>query len=111
MKASMKHTSSDDPVLPTVRNKLQAVYGERLEGALLFGSRARGDHGPESDYDVAVLLSGYDYTMVEVNRLAELSWDIQAETGAIVSFKPVPSRKHWKDTVLSRAIERDGVAL
>jgi predicted nucleotidyltransferase len=32
------------------------VYGDRLERVALFGSRARGDHRPDSDYDVAVLI-------------------------------------------------------
>lgn len=101
----------NDPVLSVVRDKLRASYGVRLESAMLFGSRARGEARDDSDYDIAVLLLNYDYTMDEVFRLAELSWDIQKSSGAIVSFKPFPPRSHWRDTPFSREIVRDGVAL
>jgi predicted nucleotidyltransferase len=35
-------------------------FGERLRGLVLFGSRARGDHRPDSDADVAVFLDRID---------------------------------------------------
>jgi uncharacterized protein len=111
MKTAAKPVLSSDPVLSIVREKLRSSYGARLEGALLFGSRARGDAREDSDYDVAVLLSNYDYTMDEVFHLAELSWDIQKASGAIVSFKPFPSRSRWRDTPFSREVARDGVVL
>lgn len=38
---------------------LKELYGERLEGVILFGSRARGDEGESSDYDILVLVSKY----------------------------------------------------
>ncbi|PCN51160.1 hypothetical protein B6U99_00855 [Candidatus Geothermarchaeota archaeon ex4572_27] len=38
---------------------LKSVFGERLLGVMLFGSRARGDYRDDSDYDILVLLSGY----------------------------------------------------
>ena len=111
MNVAVKSRALNDPVLSIVRDRLRANYGGRLKGAVLFGSRARGDHKQDSDYDIAVLLSDYDYTMDEVFRLAELSWDIQKASGAIVSFKPVPPRNRWKDTPFSREILQDGIAL
>ncbi|MBI5012058.1 MAG: nucleotidyltransferase domain-containing protein, partial [Methylocystis sp.] len=45
-----------DPILARFRAALARTYGERLERAVLFGSRARGDARPDSDYDVAVFL-------------------------------------------------------
>jgi predicted nucleotidyltransferase len=36
-------------------------YGSRLHGLYLFGSRARGDHRPDSDADVAVILQDGDW--------------------------------------------------
>lgn len=45
-------------------NSLAGEFGKynKIERAVLFGSRARGDHGERSDYDVAVFgeLSGTD---------------------------------------------------
>ena len=42
--------------LKEFRATLKASYGDAVEQALLFGSRARGDWGPESDIDVMVVV-------------------------------------------------------
>ena len=42
------------PVLAQFRAALEEMYGARLERVVLFGSQARGDAHPDSDYDVAV---------------------------------------------------------
>jgi predicted nucleotidyltransferase len=47
----------NDPILNRFRAALAETYGDRLERAVLFGSRARGDSPPDSDYDIAVLLT------------------------------------------------------
>lgn len=39
-----------------VKRRLAARYGARLDRVLLFGSRARGDPTPDSDWDFAVFL-------------------------------------------------------
>ncbi len=45
-----------DPILRRLRASLDKAYGARIERVVLFGSRARGDVRPDSDYDVAVFL-------------------------------------------------------
>jgi predicted nucleotidyltransferase len=37
---------------------LRAALGDRLVAVVLFGSRARGDHRPESDWDLLVIAEG-----------------------------------------------------
>jgi predicted nucleotidyltransferase len=41
----------NDPVLTRFRDAARAQYGKRLVRIVLFGSRARGDQRPDSDYD------------------------------------------------------------
>ncbi len=48
----------ENPILAKFRAALAEMYGDRLECVALFGSRARGDAQPDSDYDVAVFLNG-----------------------------------------------------
>jgi uncharacterized protein len=42
------------PVPPRFREALAKTHGNRLDRVVLFGSRARRDARPDSDYDVAV---------------------------------------------------------
>jgi predicted nucleotidyltransferase len=46
-----------DPILTRFRAALDEIYGARLARVVLFGSRARGEARPDSDYDLAVLLN------------------------------------------------------
>jgi predicted nucleotidyltransferase len=39
-----------------VKAALERAYGDRLVAIYVFGSRARGDHRPDSDLDLAVIL-------------------------------------------------------
>jgi len=43
----MNKTPQNDPILKRVTSELEQLYGARLERAILYGSRARGDarHG------------------------------------------------------------------
>ena len=52
----MSEKSAADPVLIRFRSAIDAIYGERVERLVLFGSRARGDAKLDSDYDIAVFL-------------------------------------------------------
>ena len=48
--------TNSDPILSQFRSALDQLYGARIERVVLYGSRARGDGQPDSDYDVAVFL-------------------------------------------------------
>ncbi len=51
---TLQPPSADDPVLAEIVRRLVEVY--RPERIYLFGSTARGDAGPDSDYDLMVIL-------------------------------------------------------
>src|SRR2546423_2568329 len=55
-------TRREDAKLAHTAAALRQAFGARLASALLFGSRARGNHRPDSDYDVAVFLESYQPT-------------------------------------------------
>jgi uncharacterized protein len=55
------------------RAALDKAYGGWIERVVLFGSRARGDAGKDSDYDVAVFLRDMADRFAEMNRLADLT--------------------------------------
>jgi len=45
-------------LLREVKQRLQEAYGQRFKGLVLYGSEARGEARPDSDYDFLVLLEG-----------------------------------------------------
>jgi predicted nucleotidyltransferase len=47
-------------VLRQVRARILAADGRAVRRLILFGSHARGDAGPDSDYDILVLVRGMD---------------------------------------------------
>lgn len=73
-----------DPVLKRFRAALGEMYGDRIERVVLFGSRARGDAHPDSDYDVAVFLKDLEDRWAEMNRLADLGTEILYDTGEFI---------------------------
>jgi predicted nucleotidyltransferase len=102
---------SSDPILTRFRAALAATYGDRLERAVLFGSRARGEARPDPDYDVAVLIREPDRWFNGAIRLAGLGTDILMETGAVISAKPFPAGAYNEPVPLMREIRRVGLDL
>jgi predicted nucleotidyltransferase len=103
--------SQDDPVLVRFRSALDAIFGDRIERLVLFGSRARGDAQPDSDYDVAVFLNDFSDRRQEVRRMIPLVTDIIEETGVVIH--PMPYRAGaWRErTPLMHELRRDGIDL
>ncbi len=69
--------SNQDQVLQELNQRLRKLYGDRLVKLVLFGSRARGDNDPDSDYDVLVVLKGhvvpFDEEEFTISTTAEIS--------------------------------------
>jgi predicted nucleotidyltransferase len=78
----------DDPILARLRAELTAAYGVSLERAVLFGSRARRDARPDSDYGVAVFLKDFEGFGREAARIAAIETEILNDTGAVISALP-----------------------
>jgi predicted nucleotidyltransferase len=107
----MATTLTSDPVLVRFRRALDAMYGNRIDRVVLFGSRARGDAGPESDYDVAVFLHDMPDRWVELDRLADLSTDICDETGEFVHAMAYRAGFYDAGTPLMLEVRTDGIDL
>ncbi|CAN7488507.1 nucleotidyltransferase domain-containing protein [Bosea sp. LjRoot237] len=82
--------------LAAYRQKLADSYGDRFVAAYLFGSRARGDHRPDSDADVAVVLKAFEGTpMGEKMRLIDLAFDALTDAGLMIQPWPF-TRIQWE---------------
>ena len=75
---------------------------------VLFGSRARGDARPDSDYDVAVFLRDMADRFAEMDRLADPGTDICDETGEFVHAMPYRAGSYTERTPLMHELRREG---
>ncbi|MDR3516018.1 MAG: nucleotidyltransferase domain-containing protein [Azospirillaceae bacterium] len=100
-----------DPILTRFRAALDELYGPRLERVVLFGSRARGDARPDSDYDIAVFVKDLDDRWQEVDRIVPVVTDIIDDTGAVIHAMPYHAGSYQDRTSLMREIRREGVDL
>jgi len=100
-----------DPVLIRFRQALDETYGSRLERAVLFGSRARGDAKPDSDYDVAVFLHDLTDRDAELDRLAPIQSRIIDETDGVIHVLPFPAGAWAEGAPLMLTIRAEGLEL
>jgi predicted nucleotidyltransferase len=100
-----------ESVQARLRELLIETYGDRLERIVLFGSRARGEERPDSDYDVAVFLHDLTDRAAEVEKLGLLQTLIIDELDAFVHIIPFPAGAWGDRTPLMCEIRREGQAL
>jgi predicted nucleotidyltransferase len=100
-----------DPALIRFRQGLDELYGDRLEKAVLFGSRARGDADPDSDYDVAIFLKDMPDRWEEFDRLVPLCIELLDSYEADFTVLPYKKTEYNKKTGLMFAIRNEGVTL
>jgi len=107
----MQANPKDDPVLKRFRAALGEAYGDRLERVVLFGSRARGEHRPDSDYDIAVFIREPGDLWDELGTLAEITTDILVDTGAEISAKQFAAVSYRETSLFMSELLRDGLDL
>jgi len=119
----MPSVPSGTSIDPVTRNALAAFqkilitrYGGHLKALYLFGSRARGDHRPDSDADVAVFLDHVADPIGEQFDLIDEGYGILLDTG--VNIQPwvfdeasLIDPEHYPAPHLVKTIRQDGVRL
>lgn len=108
-----------DPATELAVRRFLALIAGRYDmaGAIVYGSRARGTHRPDSDADVAVLLNGMQQRPLPTTlALSDLAYDVLLETGINISPLPVwmeqwehPER--FSNPALLHNIAREGIRL
>ncbi len=108
-----------DPNTEAAVRRFLALIASRYDtaGAIVYGSRARGDHRPDSDADVAVLLRGQHRPFLPAKLdMADTAFDVLLETNILVSPLPIwldewEHPDNYSNPALLRNISREGVRL
>lgn len=108
-----------DPATEQAVRRFITLMGGQFDtaGTIVYGSRARGTHRPDSDADVAVLLKGEHQRLIPtVLAMSDLAFDVLLETGINITPLPVwlddwqhPER--YSNPALLNNIAREGVPL
>ncbi len=91
----------------------QVILGQLPTATVvLYGSIARGVRGPDSDYDILVLMEG-PLSYREQDAIRDAMYDLQVSRGVLVSTI-CRARSQWDDPLMRvspfhREVERDGV--
>lgn len=56
-------TSEERTSIQAFLQRLYRVYGDAVQQTILFGSKARGDSGPESDIDILIIVAEESWTL------------------------------------------------
>jgi len=111
------------PALDAETERAARAFMQRLEGkypvieGLVFGSRARGDHTPDSDADLAVILKGERGDRYEVSGdMAGIAFDVMLATGILVQALPLweselKQPERFSNPALIDNIKREGLRL
>jgi predicted nucleotidyltransferase len=88
-----------------------------IRGAIVYGSRAKGTHRPDSDADVAVLLKGEHQRFLPTKlAMSDVAFDVLLETGINISPLPIwidewEHPENYSNPDLLMNIATDGVQL
>ena len=98
-------------ILKQISKKLHALAPNA--SSVLFGSRARGDAKPESDWDILILLDKERIELSDhdtiVYPLYELGWNLNLNLSVKLYTKKEWARRHF--TLFYKNIEKEGIAL
>lgn len=99
-----------DHFLVKFRRAVEEAFGDKVERVVLFGSRARGDARPDSDWDVAVFLkegAGEWKTLSALSEIAgEIGW---ADEERYIQPVPLDAFQTNRSLELRRHIREEGV--
>ena len=105
-----RRSKTSDSTLTTVVSRLIEAY--RPERVYLFGSAARGDAGPDSDYDLLLVMpDNSPDELLNAGRAHEVLWGIKAATDVLIwPHSKFESRLHLRASLPS-VVTREGKLL
>jgi predicted nucleotidyltransferase len=97
-------------LLRRVKVLLEAAFGNRLQGIVLYGSEARGEATPDSDIDILVLLAGPIALGKDLRTIIHILYPLQLEVERPIHAMPVDVEVYEAgEFALYRNAKREGI--
>jgi predicted nucleotidyltransferase len=88
----MSIDATTDALARQIKAAVESRFGDALDAVYLFGSRARGDHRPDSDLDVAVVLRHVENSLAAADlELLDITYPLEIATATHVQAWALPS--------------------
>ena len=114
MAGTLRHLQEHErAALRHFTQRLRDGFGSEIRRLVFFGSKSRGDFGPDSDLDLFIVLDDGDWSIKD--RIRFVAADISLEYDVLLNTH-ILSRERWEELTRHRAtlwreVERDGVPL
>lgn len=118
---ALKLSAQEQTALAEYQSRLLAQFPQRIRRIALFGSKARGDAGPESDLDVLVVLSNggksqsgfYPLGLTDPawREIVGMTFDLLMEYGVDISPTVISEDEFDEQPPLVQTIVREGIEL
>ena len=98
-----------DEVIARLKATEPALRGFGVAALYLFGSHARGDARPDSDWDIAVFLKGGP-SSEDQRILADIGFDLMMEHGDHIQVVPIDAARSVEHSSFLKNVYEDGIA-
>jgi predicted nucleotidyltransferase len=99
----------DLTIVHEFKGRAEAALPHRIVRVMLYGSRARGDARPDSDWDIAVFLKGGP-SSEDQRILADIGFDLMMEHGDHVQVVPIDAARSVEHSSFLKNLYEDGIA-
>lgn len=97
-------------ILTQISEGIKQIYGNRVKKIILYGSQARGNARPDSDFDILIVLkSSFNYSE-ESKRISKFIADICLENSIVISCTFASEDKYQNyESAFFRNVRREGI--
>ena len=110
---SERLSSNEEKAIDTFVQQLHARFGQDVIDVRLFGSKARGEAGPDSDVDILILVTRSNYDLK--HAILWLAAEISLAYDVLLSTRVIPADAWEKmaqgETLFYRTVHAEGVSL
>lgn len=103
----------EEKALKELRESLKEFLGDHILRMMLFGSRARGDYGDDSDIDIAIIVRGLNRKLKHqiLDKVAEIELEYLMPLSVLVLSEDEFNRLKKRERRIALDIDREGISL